>query len=168
MPEIEVSISCTTRAPRSGEIEGHHYTFLGREEFERRCAAGVFAESAEVHGFLYGTPRGPIDKALAEGRDMLLDIDVQGAAQLRAAYPEAVSVFVLPPSEAELERRLRGRGTDAAEVIQRRLDRAKAEMAEYRKYDYWVVNEDVLASIDLLVAIVKAERSRVAHLRLTS
>lgn len=162
--DLEVSISCTTRGPRTGEVPGQHYMFLERDEFERRRAAGAFAESAEVHGFLYGTPKEPIDRALAEGRDVLLDIDVQGAMQLKASYRTAVSVFVLPPSEAELERRLRGRGTDAPEVIARRLERAKAEMAEYVWYDYWIVNDDVARSIRTLVSIIVAERSRVERL----
>lgn len=162
--DVGVSVSCTTRSPRAGETRGLHYDFLTRDEFERRRAAGAFAESAEVHGFLYGTPKEPIDRALAGGHDMLLDIDVQGARQMKERYPEAVSVFVLPPSEAELERRLRGRGTDAPEVIARRLERAKAEMAEYLGYDYWIVNHEVEESIGRLVSIIAAERSRVARL----
>lgn len=164
LTDIDVSVSCTTRSPRAGEIPGQHYAFLSRDEFERRRSGGAFAEWAEVHGFLYGTPKDPIDRALGEGRDMLLDIDVQGSRQMKERYPQAVGVFVLPPSEAELERRLRGRGTDAPEVIARRLERAKAEMAEYVHYDYWIVNQEVAASIDQLVSIVAAERSRVARL----
>ena len=164
LTDIDVSVSCTTRSPRQGEVAGKHYTFLEPEEFAARRQGGAFAEWAEVHGFLYGTPKEPIDRVLAEGRDVLLDIDVQGARQLKAGYPGAVSVFVLPPSEAELERRLRGRGTDAPEVIARRLERAKAEMAEYVGYDYWIVNHEVGASIQRLVAIIAAERSRVSRL----
>jgi guanylate kinase len=162
---LEMSVSCTTRAPRAGERDGHDYTFLDRGEFERRRAEGAFAESAEVHGFLYGTPRAPIDEALAVGRDMLLDIDVQGARQMKQRYADdAVAVFVLPPSELELERRLRARGTDPAEVIQRRLERARAEMEEYRRYDYYLVNRDVDESVRLFAAIVAAERVRVSRL----
>jgi guanylate kinase len=162
---LEMSVSCTTRAPRAGERDGQDYTFLDRAEFERRRAEGAFAESAEVHGFLYGTPRAPIDDALAMGRDMLLDIDVQGARQMKERYADdAVAVFVLPPSELELERRLRARGTDPAEVIQRRLERARAEMEEYRRYDYYLVNRDVDESVRLFAAIVAAERVRVSRL----
>jgi guanylate kinase len=162
---LEMSVSCATRAPRPGEVDGRDYTFLDREEFERRLGRGEFAESAEVHGFLYGTPRSPIEQALAEGRDMLLDIDVQGARQMKDGYPaDAVAVFVLPPSEAELERRLRTRGTDSEEVIRRRLERARAEMAEYRSYDYHLINRDVGESVRLLASIVAAERVRISRL----
>ncbi len=163
VPDLGVSISCTTRPPRPGETPGKDYTFLSRDEFERLRDAGGFAEWAEVHGYLYGTPRGPIAEALGAGRDMLLDIDVQGAAQIKARYPKAVSVFVLPPSESELERRLRGRGTDSEEVIRKRLARAKAEMDEYRSYDYHVVNRNVDDSVRLLAVIVAAERARVSR-----
>jgi guanylate kinase len=160
-----MSISCTTRAPRAGERDGEDYTFLDRAEFERRRGEGAFAEWAEVHGFLYGTPRAPIENALAGGHDMLLDIDVQGARQMKQRYADdAVAVFVLPPSEAELERRLRARGTDPDEVIRRRLERARAEMEAYRRYDYAIVNLDVEESVRLFAAIVAAERVRVARL----
>ncbi len=162
--DLEMSVSCTTRAPRAGEVDGRDYHFLERAEFERRRAAGEFAESAEVHGFLYGTPRAPIDRALADGRDMLLDIDVQGARQMKAAYREAVAVFVLPPSEEELERRLRRRGTDSPEVIARRLDRARVEMAEYKSYDYYVINRSVDESVRRFASIVAAERLKVVRL----
>jgi guanylate kinase len=162
---LEMSVSCTTRSPRAGEHDGEDYTFLDRAEFERRCGEGAFAEWAEVHGFLYGTPRGPIEDALSGGRDMLLDIDVQGARQMKQRYTEdAVAVFVLPPSEAELERRLRARGTDPDEVIRRRLERARAEMDEYRRYDYALVNREVGESVRLFGAIVAAERVRVSRL----
>jgi guanylate kinase len=162
---LEVSVSATTRAPRPGEVDGRDYAFLERGEFERRLSCGEFAESAEVHGFLYGTPRAPIERALAAGRDMLLDIDVQGARQMKAGYPaDAVAVFVLPPSESELERRLRSRGTDSDEVIRRRLERARAEMAEYRSYDYHLINRDVDKSVRLFASIVAAERVRISRL----
>lgn len=165
IPGLEMSISCTTRTPRPGEVEGRDYRFLSPADFERMRAQGGFAESAQVHDFLYGTPRKPLEDALAAGRDVLLDIDVQGARQLKQRYREAVAVFVLPPSEKELERRLRGRGTDAEEVIRRRLARARAEMDEYRAYDYYVINREVEESVRLLGAIVAAERVRVARLR---
>ncbi|MGH7822815.1 MAG: guanylate kinase [Candidatus Binatia bacterium] len=165
IPGLELSISCTTRAPRSGELEGRDYRFLSVEEFERMKAAGEFAESAQVHDSLYGTPRLPLEARLAAGGDMLLDIDVQGSRQMKQRYAEAVAIFVLPPSEAELERRLRGRGTDSEEVIQRRLSRARTEMEEYRRYDYYLINRDVEESSRLLAAIVAAERVRVGRLR---
>jgi guanylate kinase len=161
---LEMSVSATTRAARSGEVEGRDYTFLDRDEFELRRARGDFAEWAEVHGALYGTPRAPVDRALGEGHDLLLDIDVQGARQLKHAYAgDAVAVFVLPPSEVELERRLRHRGTDSEEVILRRLERARAEMQEYRNYDYYVINEDVDRTVRLFASIVAAERVRVSR-----
>jgi guanylate kinase len=165
IPGLEMSVSCTTRAPRAGEVAGRDYTFLEQGEFEGRRMRGEFAESAEVHGFLYGTPRAPIDRALAQGRDMLLDIDVQGAKQMKTGYgAEAVAVFVLPPSEDELERRLRTRGTDSADVIRRRLERARAEMEQYRSYDYYLINRDVDESVRLFASIVAAERIRVPRL----
>ncbi len=162
---LEMSISCTTRVPRSGEVAGRDYHFLSPSEFNRMREQEEFAEWAQVHDFLYGTPRKAIENALAEGRDMLLDIDVQGARQLKQRYVEAVAVFVLPPSEEELERRLRGRGTDSEAVIRRRLTRARTEMDEYRAYDYYVINRDVDESVRLLAAIVAAERVRVKRLR---
>ena len=162
---LEMSVSCTTRAPRPGEADGRDYRFLSAAEFRRMSEQGEFAEWAQVHDFLYGTPRKPIDDALAAGRDMLLDIDVQGARQLKERYREAVAVFVLPPSEKELERRLRGRGTDSEEVIRRRLARARDEMDEYRTYDYYVINREVDESVRRLGAIVAAERVRVTRLR---
>jgi guanylate kinase len=162
---LELSISYTTRGPRPGEVPGHDYHFVSGAEFERMREAGEFAEWARVHDALYGTPRAPIERALGEGRDMLLDIDVQGAAQIRVGYPEAVAVFVLPPSEEELERRLRARRTDSEDVIRRRLARAKAEMEEFRKYDYYVVNRDLGESVRSFAAVVSAERARVSRLR---
>ena len=165
IPGLEMSVSCTTRAPRAGEADGRDYTFLEQGEFEGRRTRGEFAEAAEVHGFLYGTPQAPIDRALAQGRDMLLDIDVQGAKQMKTGYgAEAVAVFVLPPSEAELERRLRTRGTDSDDVIRRRLERARAELEQYRSYDYYLINRDVDESVRLFASIVAAERIRVARL----
>ena len=160
IPGLEMSVSATTRAPRSGERLGVDYHFLSREEFERRRDAGEFAESARVHDHFYGTPKAPIETALANGRDMLLDIDVQGARQMRERYPEAVAVFVLPPSEQELERRLRSRGTDPEEVIRRRLERAKAEMKEAPAYDHRIVNQDVAESVRAFADIVARERAR--------
>jgi guanylate kinase len=165
IPDLEMSVSCTTRPPRPGEIDGQDYRFLSTAEFERMREAGEFAEWARVHDFLYGTPRQPIEARLAAGCDLLLDIDVQGARQIEERYAEAVSVFVSPPSVAELERRLRSRGTDPKAVVERRLERARAEMEELWRYDYLVVNRDLDGSVALFSAIVQAERAKVARLR---
>ena len=161
IPGLEMSVSATTRAARAGEKPGLDYHFLTKEEFERRRDAGEFAEWARVHDHFYGTPRAAIESALATGRDMLLDIDVQGARQMKERYPESVAVFVLPPSVEELERRLRGRGTDPAEVSRRRLDRAKEEMKDAPAYDHRIVNEEITKSVGEFASIVAAERARV-------
>ncbi|MBD5626965.1 MULTISPECIES: guanylate kinase [unclassified Desulfovibrio] len=151
-PAIGYSVSCTTRAPREGEVNGRDYTFLSRPDFERRRAAGEFAEWAEVHGNLYGTPLAPVEAMLAEGRDALFDIDVQGAAQLKLNLEAATFVFILPPSLTELERRLRLRGQDDEEVIERRLANARRELREAAWYDALVVNDDLDGAYDRLRA----------------
>jgi guanylate kinase len=160
-----MSISCTTRRPRAGERDGEDYHFLSAEEFARRRDTGGFAEWAKVHEAEYGTPREPIDAALTGGSDLLLDVDVQGARQMKARYPQAVAVFVLPPSLAELERRLRARATDAEEVIRGRLERARSELEERWAYDYLLVNREVEASVRRFAAIVEAERCRTSRVR---
>lgn len=160
------SISYTTRPSRHGEINGQDYHFISEEQFIRLRAAGAFAEWAQVHDFFYGTARTPLDEALTSGHDLLLDIDVQGARQLKTRYAESlVSIFVLPPSWRELERRLRGRGTDHDEVIARRLQRAREEARELANYDYWVVNDQVERAVAVLQGIITAERARVLRLR---
>jgi guanylate kinase len=164
-PDLRPSISYTTRAPRTGEVNGHDYHFVSEEQFVQMRNAGAFAEWASVHEFCYGTPRAPVDDAIKQGRDLLLDIDVQGATQLKATYPEAVSLFVLPPSWHELERRLRGRGTDTEAVITRRLHRAREEAREFSAYDYWIVNDNLERAVSLLHAILTAERARITRLR---
>jgi guanylate kinase len=164
IPDLNLSISYTTRTPRPGEIDGKDYHFIDEARFVQLRAEGAFAEWAQVHGFLYGTARAPLDDALSYGRDFLLDIDVQGAQQLKAAYPEAVSVFVLPPSWGELENRLRSRGTDREEVIARRLQRAREETQELGSYDYLIVNDHVERATSLLIALIQAERIRVSRL----
>ncbi|MDE7371702.1 MAG: guanylate kinase [Desulfovibrio sp.] len=151
-PAIGYSVSCTTRPPRAGEVDGRDYTFLSRPDFERRRAAGEFAEWAEVHGNLYGTPLSPVEAMLAEGRDALFDIDVQGAAQLKLNLEAATFVFILPPSLTELERRLRLRGQDDEEVIERRLANARRELREAAWYDALVVNDDLDGAYDRLRA----------------
>ncbi|NOT56095.1 MAG: guanylate kinase [Deltaproteobacteria bacterium] len=168
IPDLRPSISYTTRAPRVGEVDGRDYHFVSEDHFVRMRDAEAFAEWAYVHDFYYGTPRAPVDEAIAEGRDLLLDIDVQGAKQLKGIYPEAVSLFVLPPSWQALEQRLRGRGTDSEAVITRRLHRAREEAHAFPMYDYWIVNDDIDRAVSLLHAILIAERARVARLRTRS
>jgi len=154
------SISYTTREPRGREVDGEDYFFVSREEFEAKIRRDEFLEWAEVFGNYYGTHRRFHDQAVAEGKDLVLDIDVQGARQLRSRFPEAVSIFILPPSRSELEQRLRARSEDSSEVIERRLRGAASEIRNYRDYDYVIVNRDVAEATDGLAAIFKAERKR--------
>jgi guanylate kinase len=162
--DIEFSVSATTRPRRAGETDGRDYWFLEEADFRRRVAAGEFAEHFEVHGQLYGTLRAPVDEAVAGGRIMLLDVDVQGGRALRAGYPDGVFVFIYPPSFAVLEARLRGRASDRPEVIAERLGNAPGEMAEYAAYDYVIINDDLARAQAQLAAIVEAERCRLARL----
>ncbi|WP_298034949.1 guanylate kinase [uncultured Desulfovibrio sp.] len=155
-PHFGYSVSCTTRQPRQEETHGKDYFFLSREEFERRRAEQSFAEWAEVHGNFYGTPLAPVKEMLRQSQDVLFDIDVQGAAQLKLTLEEATFVFILPPSMAELERRLRSRGMDDEDTIQRRLSNARREMLEARWYDALVVNDDLNAAYDALRAVYLA------------
>ena len=142
--QITLSISTTTRAPRPGEVDGREYHFSSREAFEAKVAAGRFAEWAEVHGSLYGTSKDTLESSFAGGLSVLLDIDVQGAASLRAAYPnQTFSVFVSPPNLEILEKRLRGRGTDSEEVIQKRLRNARTELARASEFSKILINDDI-------------------------
>ena len=152
------SVSCTTRGPRPGEKHGVDYLFITREEFLSRRAANGFLETATVHDEFYGTPREPAERAMAEGRDFLLDIDPQGGVQVMESVPEAVSVFLLPPSWAALEARLRGRGTETEEKIQKRLHNARQEVKYLSRYDYCIVNDDLDEAWRELRGIVRAER----------
>ena len=153
-PEVWLSVSATTRAPRPGERDGVHYHFLDRAEFERRRDAGEFLEWATVHGTnLYGTPRWPVDEVLAEGRPALLEIDLQGARQVRESMPEALFVFLAPPSWDELVRRLVGRGTEDEAERARRLATARAEIAAQAEFDVTVVNDDVRRAAEELVSL---------------
>lgn len=152
------SVSCTTRGPRPGEKHGVDYLFITREEFLGRRAANGFLETATVHDEFYGTPREPAERAMAEGRDFLLDIDPQGGVQVMESVPEAVSVFLLPPSWAALEARLRGRGTETEEKIQKRLHNARQEVKYLPRYDYCIVNDDLDEAWRELRGIVRAER----------
>jgi guanylate kinase len=157
---LTFSVSYTTRPQRGHEQDGVDYRFVGRAEFEAALARDEFLEHAEVFGNYYGTHKGMLDEAEAAGRDLLLDIDVQGARQLKAKIPKAVAIFVLAPSRDVLEGRLRARSEDSEEVIERRLRGAAAEIRNYGTYDYVLVNQDLDASADLLASIVKAERIR--------
>lgn len=159
--DLDVSVSMTTRARRSSEAEGIHYRFVGGDEFEDLRRRGEFLEWAEVHGHHYGTPRRPVEKALAEGRDMLFDIDWKGTQQIvETMRTDVVSVFILPPSMAELKHRLDRRAEDAPDVIERRLANARAEIAKWNSYDYVLVNDDVNRALGDLDAILAAERLR--------
>jgi guanylate kinase len=160
LDRLSFSVSYTTRPIRGSEKVGHDYFYIGREEFVKRMEDNEFLEHAVVFGNYYGTHRRFLDQAMEEGRDLVLDIDVQGAAQLKERLPEAVSVFILPPSRQVLEARLRARSEDAEEVIQRRLRGAAGEIRNYRLYDYVVVNDDVEESVERLKCIVRAERAR--------
>jgi len=164
-PECIFSISATTRPRRSSEQEGVQYEFVSREEFERRRSAGLFLEWAEVHGHFYATPARFVDDGVRAGRVVVLDVDVQGGASVRRARPEAVSVFIYPPSIEALRKRLLGRKTDSPEVVERRLQNAPGELRQYREYDYLVVNDDLERAVAQLVAIVDAERARVRRLK---
>ena len=156
-PNLQFSVSCTTRPPRPGEVHGQDYYFLSEEEFIARRDTGDFAEWAEVHGKLYGTPLSWVKEELAAGYDLLFDIDVQGAAQLKAHLAkEAMFVFIVPPSLAALEQRLRGRGTDDEETIARRINNAAKEIAEAPWFDAIVENDNLDAAYDLLRAIYLA------------
>src|SRR5262249_6750166 len=150
----------TTRPPRKGEKEGESYHFVTREQFEAMRERGEFLESAEVFGYHYGTARAALEEAEKRGRDLVLDIDVQGAAQLKERLPEAVSVFVLPPSRDELEKRLRSRSLDDDAVIARRLGDASKEIRNYSAYDYILVNDQLERSAEKLRGILLAERCR--------
>lgn len=167
VPDLAYSVSCTTRAPRSGEVDGSDFRFVSREVFQRMRERGELAEWATVHGNLYGTPARPLEAALQDGRDVLLDIDTQGATQLRQRYPEAVLVFVVAPSMADLAQRLRERRSDADQDIARRLARARDEIALWKQYDYLIVNRDVKEAIDQLMAVIQAERCRTTRLGVT-
>jgi guanylate kinase len=158
-PLLEFSVSHTTRPKRSGEQEGVHYHFVGSAEFRRLVGEGAFVEYAEYAGNLYGTSFASLDAPLARGRDLLLEVDVQGALQLRERRKDARLVFLLPPSLDELERRLRSRGTDAPEIVERRLALVRRELEALRAFDYAVVNEEVERTVDALAEIVAAERA---------
>ncbi len=155
---IAMSVSATTRPIRPGEVDGRDYHFVGVERFDEMVANGEFLEWAHVFGHRYGTLKSEVTKTIEGGRDVLLDIDWQGTQQLKQVDPDIVRVFILPPSMAELERRLRGRGTDSDEVIQRRMERAAAEISHWAEYDYVLINNDAEKCRELAHNILKAER----------
>ncbi|HET6498742.1 MAG TPA: guanylate kinase [Coriobacteriia bacterium] len=154
-PTRWLSVSATTRAPRPGESDGVHYVYLRDDEFERAIAAGGFLEWAEVHGNRYGTLRSAVEERVAAGATVILEIDPQGAEQVKRVMPSAVLVFIAPPSFAELRRRLEGRGSETPDQIERRLSRAVSELAIAEAYDYVVINDDVPRAVDELECILK-------------
>lgn len=159
--QLELSISATTRARRSSEVDGVHYHFMSEDDFVARIERGQFLEHAEVHGNRYGTPKEPVERALSAGKDVLFDIDWQGAAQVReVARADMVGVFILPPSMAELESRLRRRAQDSEQVIQRRLAAASDEIRRWVDYDYVIVNDDLDTAMTQIRSILEAERLR--------
>lgn len=162
--DIHFSVSATTRARRPGEREGLNYYYVDRERFEAMIEAGELLEHADYVGDYYGTPLEPVEAALRAGRDVLLELELVGARQVRERMSEAVMVFIAPPSLAELERRLRGRGTDDEAKIQKRLARARDEIRAVTEFDYVIVNDDLADAAELLVCIVKAERACTSRL----
>lgn len=158
--DLRFSVSYTTRSPRGAEVPGESYNYISRAEFERRIQTDEFLEFAEVFGNYYGTHVSVLERARKEGKDLILDIDVQGARQLKQRIPEAVSIFILAPSRDILEQRLRMRSEDSAETIERRLREAADEIRNYRQYDFIIVNHQVEESVANLAAIVRAERVR--------
>jgi len=160
VPELMFSISYTTRKPRGTEVHGQQYRFVSHAEFEGMIARGEFLECAEVFGNYYGTHRRILEEACAQGKDLVLDIDVQGARQLKERIPEAVTIFILPPSRQVLETRLRARGEDRDDEVERRLREAAEEIRNYDQYDYVLINHDLEESGAVLCAIVSAERVR--------
>lgn len=158
MPELLFSISSITRAMRAGEREGEKYNFITREKFEDMLKNDRLLEHNEFVGNYYGTPREPVERAIANGQDMVIEVDVNGAAQIREKLPEAVSIFIMPPSFTELKRRLSGRGTESEELIQKRLTSALGEIKRAVEYDYIVVNEDIAAAADDIMSVILSSR----------
>lgn len=163
--DILYSVSATTREKRQGEVHGEHYHFVPHEEFEELIANGGLLEYADYVGDYYGTPAAPVDEALQAGRDVLLELELVGARQVKQRLPEAVMVFIAPPTLSELERRLRGRGTDSEEKIQKRLARAREEIRAMREFDYAVINDDLYGAVEVFTSIIRAERARAGRLQ---
>jgi guanylate kinase len=157
-PDVGYSVSCTTRPPRPGEVDGRDYHFLSLEKFKRGKATGEFAESAEVHGHLYGTLRAEVDRVLSSGRHVIMDIDVQGAKQFARAFPDSVLIFILPPSAEVLVERLKARGTEDPKSLIRRFKSAKAELKAIDLYPYVIVNDEIDSAVGAVSSIIDAER----------
>ena len=162
-PRLALSVSTTTRAPRPGEEDGVHYHFVSVEAFKAMQAGGEFLESAEVHGNFYGTTRSGIEALLSEDRDVILEIDWQGAQQVRRIYPESVGIFIVPPSFDVLETRLQGRGQDSAEVIARRVANAREELQHLDEFPYVIINENLEEALAELLAVFSAARVRLEN-----
>jgi len=162
-PDVRFSVSCTTRPARPGEADGVEYFFVSHEEFHRKVEHGELLEYAEVYGNYYGTPRAYVEQMTDEGQDVILDIDRVGARAVRAAYPGAVSVFVIPPSMEALRLRIGARGTETPESVQRRLTEAPRWIEEGLQYDYAIVNDNLVTAVRQLRAIIEAEKSRVVR-----
>jgi guanylate kinase len=162
-PNIKKSVSVTTRNPRPGEVEGVHYYFRTLEQYQEMIAKGEFLETASVYCNYYGTPKAPVLKMLADGNDVMFEIDTLGAEQIRKKYPKSITIFLMPPSFEELERRLRGRGTESEEAITRRLGLARSELSKYKLFDYIVFNDNVENAIEGVISIIDAEKSKTAR-----
>ncbi len=165
-PDVKYSISCTTRAPRPGETDGVDYHFISRENFEDMIKRGEFLEHAFVHMDYYGTPKTKVDEAIENGGVIILEIDVQGMEEMIKTYPDAVTVFIIPPSFQELENRLRKRGTESEESIKVRMENAKKEILKVKEYSYVVVNDDFVEAAKTLNSIIIAERAKTSRNRI--
>ncbi len=166
MPTLGISVSATTRSPRPGEVEGVHYYFITKEEFERRIASGEILEHTYYCDNYYGTPKSELERITAEGKDIIFEIEVNGAIQIKELFPEAVAIMLLPPSAKLLESRLRGRGTETEEIIRRRLLRARDELKLLHHYDYLVVNGENMVDdcVELIRDIINSEHSRTSRM----
>lgn len=163
MPELKKSISVTTRAPREGEINGVHYHFRTVEEYRKMKEAGEFLETATVYENYYGSPAAPVMEMLSRGDDVMFEIDIEGAKQIKAKYPECVSIFIMPPSFEILEKRLRGRGTESEESLATRIGSARAELEQYGEFDYFVINDVAEEATRQVMNIITAEKCRVSR-----
>lgn len=163
VPNLSYSVSFTTRTPRPGEINGREYFFVTTEKFEEMVAAGEFLEWAVVHGNLYGTAREQVSREISEGRDIILEVDVQGAASVRTLLPDAVSIFILPPSFEILRQRLQARGTDSPDELDLRLRNASTELQDYSMFQYVIINDELDRAADEMTAVVHAERARLSR-----
>lgn len=166
-PDLRLSVSATTRAPREGEVHGEHYFFLSKEEFQAQIAAGQMLEYAQYCGNYYGTPAAPIEQWQQAGQDVLLEIEIQGGGQVKEKRPDCVGIFLLPPSLEELEARLRSRGTEEEDAIRTRMETAREELAGAAAYDYAVVNEDIPETVQTIRAILAAEKQRLFRMKET-